>query len=112
MSKLLEPRAQEVRDVAAACASHGKADEQFLRQVQGYGLTTAEILYRMPDHPSLLQAFLWQEYDLFPRFPELTKFLDFWQREIEGPLHSVRVAHCGLIKPAELRPVDGMFLLN
>jgi uncharacterized protein Usg len=84
----------------------------FVRQIEGYGLATAEILYRLPDHPGLLQSFLWQQYDLCPAFPELNRFLAFWQKEIEGPLHSVTVAHCGLIKPAELTPVNGMFLLH
>lgn len=84
----------------------------FVLQMEGYGLVTAEILYRMPDHPALLQTFLWQEYDLCPRFPQLNKFLEFWRRELEGHLHSVRVAHSGLIKPAELKAVDGLFLLN
>ncbi len=74
-----------------------------LRQLSGYGLTTAHILYRLPDHPALLQTFVWQEYDLAPEFPELTGFLDFWRREIDGPLHSVRVAHQRLIGPAECR---------
>lgn len=84
----------------------------FVKQMGGYGLTTAHILYRMPDHPGLLQTYLWQHYDLFPHFPELTRFLEFWRRELEGPVHSVTVAHSRLIKPAELRPVDGMFRLN
>src|SRR4051794_18560600 len=35
-------------------------------QLKGYRLATAEILYRMPDHPSLLQTFIWQHYDLAP----------------------------------------------
>ena len=29
-------------------------------QMEGYRLTTAEILYRMPDHPAILQTFIWQ----------------------------------------------------
>ena len=78
----------------------------------GYGLTTAEILYRRPDHQWLLQTFVWQDYDLFPKFPELQRFLDFWMQKLEGPLHSVRVAHCKLIKPAEFKSVDGEFRLN
>lgn len=78
------------------------ASRDFIRQLQGYGLTTAEILYRMPDHPNLLQTFVWQEYDLAPRFPLLFKFLDFWKLELQGPLHSVRVAHSALIRPAEI----------
>ena len=60
-------------------------------QLQGYRLTTAEILYRLPDHPALLQSFIWQKFDLAPDFPELRKFLEFWSRNIEGRLHSVNV---------------------
>ncbi len=75
----------------------------FEKQLQGYGLTTAEIVYRMPDHPDLLQAYIWQEYDLFPKFPELRRFLDFWARTLDGALFSVKVAHARLIKPAEIR---------
>jgi uncharacterized protein Usg len=86
--------------------------EDFRRQLQGYGLTTARILYRRPDHPWLLQTYLWQEYDLCPDFPSLQKFLAFWQNTLEGPLHSVMVAHSKLIKPAELRSVDGEFRLH
>ena len=77
----------------------------FRRQLEGYGLTTANILYRMPDHPTMLQTYLWQDYDLAPLFPELKRFLEFWERELDGPLHSVRVAHQRLITPAEVRTV-------
>jgi uncharacterized protein Usg len=84
----------------------------FLRQLDGYGLTTANILYGMPDHPSVLQAFVWQEYDLAPLFPELRRFLDFWRRELDGPLHSVTVAHQPLISPAEIRTVGTEFRLH
>jgi uncharacterized protein Usg len=86
--------------------------EDFRRQLQGYGLTTAHTLYRMPDHPSFLQTYVWQEYDLCPRFPLLNRFLAFWLEKLEGPLHSVTVAHARLIKPAEIRALDGEFRLN
>jgi uncharacterized protein Usg len=86
--------------------------EDFRRQLEGYGLTTAHIFYRRPDHRWLLQSYVWQKFDLFPEFPELQRFLDFWQKELEGPLHSVTVAHSKLIKPAELRTVDGVFRLH
>jgi uncharacterized protein Usg len=75
-------------------------------------LTTATILYRMPDHKHVLQTYIWQEYDLAPRFPVLLQFLDFWTRELEGPLHSVTVAHSRLIKPAEIKAVDGVLTLH
>jgi uncharacterized protein Usg len=82
------------------------------RQLMGYRLTTAQILYHMPDHPGLLQTFIWQEFDLAPRFPELSRFLAFWQRELDGKLHSVRVASAALVRPAELRYAGGQFSLH
>ncbi len=88
------------------------ADVQFRLQMEGYGLTTARILYRLPDHPAILQTYVWQEYDLAPRFPELKRFLDFWRRELEGVLHTIEVAHSKLIKPSDWRKVDGLMLLN
>lgn len=86
--------------------------QDFFRQLAGYGLTTARILYRMPDHPDFLQSYIWQEYDLAPRFPELHKFLDFWRRELDGPLHSITVAHSHLIRPAEIVNVNGVLTLH
>jgi uncharacterized protein Usg len=80
--------------------------------LEGYGLTTAEILYRMPDHPSLIQTFVWQTYDLAPKFPELTRFLDFWRSSLDGPLHSVRYVHRRLISAGEWRNVTGELILH
>ena len=62
------------------------------RQLRDHRLTTAEILYHLPDHPRILQSYIWQDYDLAPRFPVLRKFLDFWSANLDGKLHSVRVA--------------------
>lgn len=86
--------------------------KEFIRQLEGYGLTTATILYRMPDHRNLLQSYVWQDYDLAPKFPVLREFLEFWKRELEGPLHSVTVAHTRLIKPAEFKRIDGVLTLH
>lgn len=87
-------------------------DRALLLQLKGYGLTTAEIHYYMPDHPGLLQLFVWQEYDVAPRFPVLHAFLDHWRREVEAALHSIRVAHQHLIRPAEWQAVDGVITIN
>ena len=88
------------------------ASQDFRMQLQGYGLSTVEIHYYMPDHPALLQLFVMQQYDVAPRFPELRSFLDFWRRDIEAALHSVRVAHAHLIGPSEWRAVDGVISIN
>lgn len=79
--------------------THSARDLELL--LRDYRLTTAEILYHFPDHPALLQSYIWQEFDLAPKFPTLKKFLSFWDRELEGKIHSVKVMHAELIKPAE-----------
>ncbi len=80
-------------------------DRDFASQLRGWSLTTAEIIYRMPDYRDILQTFIWQDYDLAPKFPKLIKFLDFWSHNLDGPLASVRVAHAGIVGPVELRHV-------
>lgn len=64
-------------------------------QLQGFRLTTVQILYRMPDHPGLLQTFVWQQMDQAPQYPRLQKFLDFWRHNLDGELHSVSVSQAG-----------------
>ena len=83
---------------------------QIERQLRGYRLTTAEILYHLPDHPAVLQTYVWQDLDIAPKFPVLSRFLDVWGREIEGRLHSVRVGATTLIHPGEWRHVDHMLI--
>ena len=95
--------------------SEGGRDEfhqTFAKRLRRLWPTTAHILYRRPDHRWLLQSYIWQAYDLFPEFPELQRFLAFWQEKLEGPLHSVQVAHCKLIKPAEIKAINGEFRLH
>ena len=81
-------------------------DNAFAVQMAGYRLATAEILYHFPDHPDLLQTYVWQDYDIAPKYPVLSRFLDFWTRELEGPIHSVRLAGKRLIAAADLRNVS------
>ena len=85
---------------------------QLALQLKDYRLTTAEILYHLPDHPNLLQTYLWQDYDLSPEFPVLRRFLDFWRRSLDGRLHSVKVASQKLIRPPELRHAQVQLTLH
>jgi uncharacterized protein Usg len=79
---------------------------ELTRQMNDYRLTTAEILYHLPDHPAVLQAFIWQELDLAPRFPALRQFLGFWSLNLDGQLHSVRVGVAERITPGRWGQVD------
>lgn len=72
----------------------------------------AEILYRMPDHPSLLQSFIWQKEDLVPTYPNLKHFLQFWQAELDGKIYMVRVDAKKLYTPTDFRNIDFDGYLN
>lgn len=80
--------------------------------LKGYGLTTATFFYRMPDYLNVLNTFIWQDYDVAPKHPKLFKFIEYWQEEIEGPLHSVHFVHRKLIMPGEWRNVTGEFTVH
>jgi uncharacterized protein Usg len=78
----------------------------------GHRLTTVEILYHMPDHPALLQCFVLQHLDQAPDYPRLRRFLDYWEENIEGRLHSVTVAGSELIAAAEIAHAATEFRLH
>jgi uncharacterized protein Usg len=77
-------------------------DPDFAGRLGGKRLTTAEVLYFMPDHPALLQSFMWQTLDVVPDFPRVHQFLDYWRREIDAVIHSVQVTASGLVTPARI----------
>ncbi|MCH2077395.1 MAG: usg protein [Rhodobacteraceae bacterium] len=77
--------------------------------LKGYGLTTAEMFYGLPDHPAVLNTFIWQDYDIAPDHPRLFEFIAFWNDEIEGPLNSVRFTHRVALEPGKWRSVVGEF---
>jgi uncharacterized protein Usg len=81
-------------------------------QLNDYRLTTAQILYHMPDHPGLLQTYVWQDYDLAPKYPSLRRFLDFWTRNLDGKLHSVQVASAALITPPQWRNAQALLTVH
>jgi uncharacterized protein Usg len=87
--------------------------EALLKHPDGlYGLATYKILYSFPDAPSWLQTWVAQEYDTAPQFPRLNAFLDWWDKEIEGKIHTVKVTHSAIIKPYEFRFVTRPHGLN
>ncbi|MES2749341.1 MAG: usg protein [Patescibacteria group bacterium] len=80
--------------------------------LHGYGLTTANFFYRMPDYRSVLNEYIWQDYDLYPDYPKLFSFIEFWQGNLDGPLHSVEFTHRKLIRSGEWRNVKGEFRIH
>ena len=80
--------------------------DDFEAQLKGGRLTTAEVLYYMPDHPKLLQSFMWQTLDVAPDYPRVHRFLEHWRKEIQAVIHSVTLSTVGLVSPAKVRFAD------
>lgn len=80
--------------------------------LKGYGLTTAEFCYRMPDFQRVLNSFIWQAYDIGPDYPKMFGFIEFWQQKLDGPLHSVYFTHRKLLSSGEVRHVVGEYHIN
>ncbi len=87
-------------------------DHDFKRQLEHYRLTTAEILYRIPGHPQLLQSFIWQDLDLLPKFPVLRKFLNFWETSLEGKLYQVRIAVLDKVSSRDYQIIERELTIN
>lgn len=85
---------------------------QILSLLEDFRLTTVEIIYHLPDHPDILQSFIWQDYDLPPHFPKLVHFLEFWSQNLEGPLHSVHVANAAHLSIPHMGMVDLLEVLH
>ena len=81
-------------------------NEELALRLKGWRLATAEVLYYLPDHPSLLQSFIWQTLDLAPTYPRIHRFLDYWRREIDAVIHSVQLATGETLAPAKLQSVS------
>jgi uncharacterized protein Usg len=89
----------------------------FVRQLAGWRQTTAEILYRMPDHPALVQTFLWQDMDQWhddPRltFPRLRQFCKWWNANLDGAIVQVRVAAARVVTAGEMRHIGTEICLH
>ena len=86
---------------------HGEGQPSDLAlQLRGWRLATAEVLYYLPDHPTLLQSFVWQTLDLAPQYPRIHRFLDFWRREIDAVIHSVQLASGEMLAPGRIKTAD------
>ena len=81
-------------------------NQEMALRLKGWRLATAEVLYYLPDHPSLLQSFIWQTLDLAPDYPRIHRFLNFWRREIDAVIHSVELATGETLAPAKLQGVS------
>lgn len=55
-------------------------------------IITIDILYWMPDHPHILQQFVWQTEDQIPEYLRAKKFLNYWKNNIDAKIHQICIA--------------------
>ena len=95
----------------------GVEDEQARRAIEGSNgifrvLATLDIIYRLPDYTHLFQQFVWRRLDLFPTFPNIRRFLGFWDRTIEGKLHEVAIASTRYYGDSKLAHANAVYTLQ
>jgi uncharacterized protein Usg len=93
------------------------SDRSLLRKLGEWRQITAEILYCMPDHRSLVQSFIWQDMDRWDAdpaqaFPRLRQFCAWWNATLEGPIVQVRVGDTPLVGAVELKALLPVFHLH
>ena len=59
-----------------------------------------------------METYIWQEFDIAPQYPRLQDFLQFWLKEIEGKLHSVKVCTGGPLMPNSVHMPTFTFALH
>lgn len=83
----------------------------FEKALNGSILTTAEILYHLPDYPALLQTYIWQDFDYPPFFPHLSAFLRFWESSLEGKIEKVQYTCANSMKTQNfITPCHSFFI--
>ena len=72
-------------------------------------VATVQVVYYIPDYLHIVNEFVWQTEDQIPEFPRITKFLNYWDKNIDGPIKEVYIYDQG---QSEVRVVDRKFKLN
>jgi uncharacterized protein Usg len=72
-------------------------------------VATVQVVYYIPDYLHVVNEFMWQTEDQIPNYPRITKFLDYWDKNIDGPIKEVYIYDQG---QSNIRKVDRRFKMN
>ena len=75
-------------------------------------LVTIDVTFGLPDYPNLVQSFLWQSEDAYPRYAVMTSFLQHWMDELEGPIREATLVSIPYLSERELVHVKGTYTLQ
>ena len=72
-------------------------------------VATVQVIYYIPDYLNIVQEFMWQTEDQLPEYPRITKFLNYWDKNIDGPIKEVYIYDQG---QNNIRLVDRRLKIN
>ena len=72
-------------------------------------VATVQVVYYIPDYLNIVQEFILQTEDQIPEYPRITKFLNYWDKNIDGPIKEVYIYDQG---QSNIRRVDRRFKIN
>ena len=59
--------------------------------IEKWTIASGQVVYYIPDYLHIVNEFVWQTEDKVPEFPRITKFLDYWDKFIDGPIKEVYI---------------------
>ena len=76
---------------------------------KGITIHNPNAVYYIPDYLNIVQEFILQTEDQIPEYPRITKFLNYWDKNIDGPIKEVYIYDQG---QSNIRRVDRRFKIN
>ena len=72
-------------------------------------VASVQVVYYIPDYMNLVNEFILQTEDQHPEYPRITRFLDYWDKNIDGPIKEVYIYDH---EEAKVRHVDRKYKIN
>ena len=77
--------------------------------IRKWTVASVQVVYYIPDYLNIVNEFIWQTEDQFPEYPRITRFLDYWDKNIDGPIKEVYIYDH---EEAKVRHVDRRLKIN
>ena len=77
--------------------------------IRKWTVASVQVVYYIPDYLNIVNEFIWQTEDQLPEYPRITRFLDYWDKNIDGPIKEVYIYDN---KYSNVRVVDRRYSIN
>ena len=77
--------------------------------IEKWTIASVQVVYYIPDYLSIVNEFVLQTEDQKPKYPRITEFLDYWDKNIDGPIKEVYIHDHDDVK---IRHVNRRYKMN